>query len=261
MPWPGCPRAHHCANRRNSSLPRPAPTSREKTPRRCFPTSSHAALAIYETVDDESLNPSEAEEKQLRQAYCLLKFARYDEATPIYNALLATPLANAARFYLAYTDYVNDRWSAAMNGFSKVVVDNSDPARMTPYYLAQLYYRDGDWKKAYAEASKLIKGNCPAEYLPEMLRVAGESLYGMGETDKAVAALKQYLQLTDRPLPSALYIVGVDDYNRGDYKNAIRLLTDVVTQDNARKLRRRPDGPRPGREKRLRQRHHRTGLL
>lgn len=191
------------------------------------------ALAIYETVDGESLNPSEAEEKQLRQAYCLLKFARYDEATPIYNALLATPLANAARFYLAYTDYVNDRWSAAMNGFSKVVVDNSDPARMTPYYLAQLYYCDGDWKKAYAEASKLIKGNCPAEYLPEMLRVAGESLYGMGETDKAVAALKQYLQLTDRPLPSALYIVGVDDYNRGDYKNAIRLLTDVVTQDNA----------------------------
>lgn len=191
------------------------------------------ALAIYETVSDDALNPSEAEEKQLRQAYCLLKFSRYEEASAIYNSLFATPQANSARFYLAYIDYVNSRWSAAMNGFSKVIVNDSDPARMTPYYLAQLNYREGNWKEAYTQADKLLKGNVPPEYLPEMLRIAGESLYGMGDTSKAIPLLERYISQTPRPLPSALYIVGVNDYEHGDYTGAIKMLTDVVPQEDA----------------------------
>lgn len=191
------------------------------------------ALAVYETVESDALNPSEAEEKTLRQAYCLLKFARYDEARTLLDSLLSTPQANSARFYLAYIDYVGNRREAALAGFSKVTVDGSAPACMTPYYLAQLYYAKEDWRKAESEASRLISAGCPEGYLPEMLRISGESLYALGDNARAVPLLEQYKAKVAEPLPPALYILGTDAYEKGDFNRAIELLTPVVELDNA----------------------------
>lgn len=191
------------------------------------------ALTVYQSVNPQALNPSDAEEKALREAYCLLKFARYDEAVGLLNPLVYTPAANSARFYLAYVDYVNNRTDKALEGFRKVRVDQSSPARMTPYYLAQLQYGKGNWDEAYRQANSLITSGCPAEYLPEMLRIAGESLYAKGDMNGAVGLLSQYKTLVSEPVASALYILGLDAYDGGRYEDAIRLLTPVVEQDNA----------------------------
>ncbi len=191
------------------------------------------ALEIYQSINNDALNPSDSEEKNLNEAYCLLKFARYDEAKNIYNSLLSTPQANSAKFYLAYIDYVKGNYAEALTGFKKVTIDNTDPASRTPYYLAQLYYRQGDYQQALSQARKLLAGNCPEEYLPETQRIAGESLYELGNVNEAIPLLESYANSTENPLPSALYILGVNAYNRGNYQKALSMLTPVVSQENA----------------------------
>lgn len=192
-----------------------------------------AALEIYRSLDQQTLNPSDAEEKTLREAYCLLKFARYDEAASLLNGLLATPAANDARFYLAYIDYVKGDYRKALAGFEKVIQDGTEPSLRTPYYLAQLHYRLGEYSKALQEANGLLASGCPAEYLSETQRIAGECYYATGDTSRALPLLRTYIENTETPQPSALYILGINAYELGDYADAIKYLAPVVDGDNA----------------------------
>ncbi len=192
-----------------------------------------AALEIYRSVDPAALNPSDAEEKTLGEAYCLLKFARYDEAKRLYESLATTPAGNEARFYLAYIDYVEDRPKEALDGFSKVIDNGEAPVNMTPYYIAQLQYRLGDYSAAKQTAWRLLNGRCPAQYLPETKRVYGESLHELGDTRGAIPYLKEYVDAVETPRPSASYILGVDAYDRGDYSEAVTMFQPVLTENNA----------------------------
>lgn len=191
-----------------------------------------AALEIYRSVNADALNPSEAEEKMLNEAYCLLKFSRTDEARRIYDSLLSTPRANDARFYLAYIDYIGGDYRAALDGFLKVRQGDETPVSQTPYYLAQVYYRLGEYRKAADTARALLAGNCPEEYRPETQRVLGESLHELGDRAGAIPLLRQYVAAVETPRPSALYILGRDAYDRGEYAEAVELLTPVSRENN-----------------------------
>lgn len=192
-----------------------------------------AALEIYHSVDPGALSLSDAEEQALGEAYCLLKFARYDEAKALYTPLLSTSRANEARFYLAYIDYVEGRYKDALAGFLKVNGNKTAPADKKPYYVAQLHYLLGDYENARKWAGNALAENPPAEYVPELKRVLGESLHELGLTTDAIPYLTEYYQSAGTPLPSVCYILGVDAYNHGNYNKAIEMLTPVVRENNA----------------------------
>lgn len=195
-----------------------------------------AALALYDSVDPEVLNPSQAEKLLLDKGYCLLKFARYDEAQRIFGSLRATPAADEAGFYSAYIDYVEQRYDDAARRFEALPwqsARNGSPLTMTPYYLAQIRYRLGDFPQAARMARKLLDSGCPAEYLPETTRIYGESLYETGKRREGVEILRKYIDSVESPLPSSLYILGQDSYDNGAYAGAVKLLTPVTAENNA----------------------------
>lgn len=192
-----------------------------------------AALEIYRSVNPDALNSTDAEKKALGEAYCLLKFARYDEAKALYSPLLSTSVANEARFYIAYIDYVGGRHVEALAGFSKVNNNGKAPANKSPYYMAQLHYLLGDYEKARTLAGNALKANPPEEYLPELKRVLGESLHELGQTSSALPYLTDYYRSVETPRPSTCYILGVNEYNQGNNIEAINLLTPVVNENNA----------------------------
>ena len=70
----------------------------------------------------------------------------------------------------------------------------------------------------------MLASNTDADFRPEMLRIAGESLYNMGDDSQAVEYLRQYASTTENPLPSTLYILGISEYNEGNYAAAIESL-------------------------------------
>lgn len=192
-----------------------------------------AALEVYRSVEPGALNPSEAEAVAIGEGYCLLKFARYDEAKALFSPLLTTPSANEARFYLAYVDYVEGHYREALAGFSKVIVKDEAPTDKTPYYMAQLYYLTSDHAAARDLSSRLLKGATPAEYLPELKRVMGESLHQLGDTRGAIPYLKDYYGSVETPEPSASYILGVDAYESGAYREAVAYLQPALSDGNA----------------------------
>lgn len=192
------------------------------------------ALMAYREVNPEALNPSLGEACRYHLAYCLLQTGHTESAEKAYMALTATSYANDARFYLGYIDYQRGDYAKARTQFKNVNSSTGMPAAMADYYLAQIEYMSKEYPEAARLAQRLLTLNSDVqpEFRNEALRVAGESLYETGKTKEAMTYLQQYVSACPSPQLSALYILGVEEYNRGDWRQSIERLTPVTADLN-----------------------------
>ncbi len=193
-----------------------------------------AAIEQYDAVDPSSLNLSVAAAYRYHLAYCLMMNGEFERAGALYDILSRDgKYANDARFYKAYIEYVRDDYDRALDLFRKVTPHVSGPTSMTDYYLSQIYYTRKDFDHALSTATRLLDRDVPQEFRAEALRVAGESAYSLDRPAEAVELLNDYVKLTDSPLPSAMYVLGLSRYDTGDYQGAISDLAAVTKEDNA----------------------------
>lgn len=192
------------------------------------------ALKRYADVAPEALDPDRAEDCLYREAYCLLKTGGYDRAEAVYDSLLPTSRYGAdARFYQGYIAYARGDYRRAVSILSGVRRVKGTPAADAGYYLAQSLLMTGDYRQAEREARALLDGgDCPDAYRAETRRVLGEALYATGDRRAAVRVLETYLGETDSPAASAMYILGVNDFQNGNYRCAVERLAPATNFDS-----------------------------
>lgn len=192
------------------------------------------ALIKYCEVPSGVLDGASDDYLSYRKAYCHLLTAQYDVAERIFATLANSgraPYANPSRFYLGYLAYRDGEYAKALPLLEQVA-RTGDPD-LTPAaraYMSQIYYAQGNNEKALEEGRKVLASGAAAFY-PEANRVCGEALYDMGRTQEAIPMLWLYADAAEDPAPSALYILGADEYAKGEYQNAINLLRRVVSAD------------------------------
>lgn len=192
------------------------------------------ALDIYTHISPEALSGSLRDDLLYRTAYCCLQTSRYDRALPLLEKLSdSDTYYNAAQFYRGFIAYDNGDYAEAEQLFLDTDTSQA-PGNMADYYLSQIYYVRGNYEKALSTARDvlLLQGIAP-EFSNEALRIAGESSYALGNMTSAVDYLERYVESTDTPAPSAMYILGVHAYDTSDYEEAIRLLGPVTACDDA----------------------------
>lgn len=191
------------------------------------------ALRIFDTVDADALDLDAGEDLIYRRSYCLMMMGDKERALPGFDRLASTKrYGNAAHFYqgyIAYTDRDYDRALTLLQGVNR----NTAPGNMAGYYLAQIYYVRGDWNKALAEARPLTDADVEPQYRTEATRIAGESLWNLGDETAALKYLRRYADEATDPLPSALYLLGLADYRDGNYNAAIQRLGSVTHEEGA----------------------------
>lgn len=185
-------------------------------------------IGAYSLVDTEALTADRCEDLTYRLAYSYMMLGESDKALSLFESLTSNKrYGNAARLYKAYIayslrDYVNARFL-----FGEVDLDR-DPGQAARYYLCQLDFLDGNFRKAYSDAVGLLSTGHLDEFKPELNRIAGESLYNLGNTADALPYLRKYVAEAQSPRSSAFYILGVDDYENGRYSEAIDRLQKAV---------------------------------
>ena len=192
------------------------------------------ALKAYSNVSATALDPALGNDALYRKAFCLLKLAEYDRAAKIYDTLRNDgTYANNARFYQGYIAYVREDYSQAAELMRSVRPDGM-PTVMAGYYLAQMAFLRGDFAEATRQAKTLLTHTgVEPEFTAEANRIAGESLFRMGDTTQGLTYLRRYVASTESPRRSALYILGVDAYEHGDWRGAVEMLTPVTADDSA----------------------------
>lgn len=195
-----------------------------------------AALKRYAALDPSGLDDADAAALRFRHALCLMMTADYDPARKLFGEVAGSKAAGeygpASVFYLGYMAYCDGNVDEALRRFEAATA--ADPALSAPanVYTAQLLYARGDNERALSAARKTIK-TPEGPFHPEARRIAGEALYNLGRSEEAVPLLWVYAQAVESPAPSALYILGVDEYQQGHYSEASSLLSRVATDPSA----------------------------
>lgn len=191
------------------------------------------ALAQYKLVEPEALEYSRAQDYTYRKSYSLLRLADYSDAEAGFKSLLGSQkYGNSAKFYTGYIAYINKDYKEAINLFDQVDA-TSELGDMANYYKSQIYFLNKDYKKAYDLSRKMFNKDVEPLYIAEANRIAGESLYNMGDVVSAIPYLQNYVNAVELPLPSAQYILGVSQYKNHEYDKAIETLEAVTQEKNA----------------------------
>jgi len=193
------------------------------------------ALALYRQVNRNALTPARQAELDFRMAYCMMRTGKSDQALPLFASITGNrQLANAALFYQGYILFGKGDYTKA-----KLLLEGVSPAapgNLAPVYLSQIYYFERDYTKALNCAKRFLSAppkEADALQVAETKRIAGESLYHQGDIRAALPYLKEYVAAVEVPQPSALYILGVEAFNDGNYQQALEYLRPVTPLDDA----------------------------
>lgn len=200
----------------------------------CFAGSPATALAYYEKVNPLSLTSSRAESLYYRLGYCYLRTAFYDKAKTCFDRLLKTRYGNQAKFYCGYIELLQGHADAAAS-ILQGIVPGTRAADLGTCLLAQIYYLKHDYDKARSAAQKAADmPGLPDAYRAEANRIVGESLYMTTNSySAAIPYLRKYRSMVQNPALSALYILGVSEYEDGRYQSAINSLQPVTSDRTA----------------------------
>ena len=208
------------------------------------------ALEIYRESNLDVLPTSERNLYYYREGVCLLRRGFYAEARPLFKTISTDKAYSLiASYYLGYLDYIEGKNPDAILKFESVAKVQNATASLPKYlygerlypefYLAQCYFRAGEWDKCVKMAQGVLRrDNLPErEMTLETVRVEGMSLYELGDYARAQGLLETYvIGAGDNAGDDALYALGVCEYEAGMYGQAAshfsRILTanDILTQ-------------------------------
>lgn len=191
------------------------------------------ALAEYNKVEPAALTDTRLEELSYRCGYSYMLLGEYDAAASYFRSLnTADEYGNAARFYQGYIAYIKKDYPLALSLFRNVDT-NREPGEAAPYYEAQIAFTQGNYSRSLELATRMLKEGKVPQFSAECKRIAGESLYNLGDEDAAIPYLWKYCAEAKDPQPSAFYILGVNEYRQGNYDAAIKLLQQAIGTHSA----------------------------
>jgi TolA-binding protein len=139
--------------------------------------------------------------------------------------------SQASIYYIAYINYATGRYEDAMQEFN-YLKKNPEYREQANYYIAQINYIEDNHDEVVKLTERLLRMYPDSDNNTELYRIAGNSYYQLGNQRRAIAMLKRYVALTDVPARGERYLLGICEYNQGDYGNAVEALSQTVTEED-----------------------------
>lgn len=191
------------------------------------------ALRRYESIDPMALTPARADAVSFREGYAYMLLGEPETAASCFNTLLSKPLwRDTAQFYLGYLAYQRKDYTTALQYF-RATDTTEAPGNAAPYYVAQIEFAQGNYNASLEAARTLLQRGAVREFIPECNRLAGESLYNLGDRAEAIPYLWKYCAEATSPQASAYYILGTDEYDKGNTDAAVKLLQQATSSPSA----------------------------
>lgn len=179
--------------------------------------------------DIDLLSAEEQEAYSFRLAYSLLQTGEMGKARAYFDRIgqIGTHYREASIYYVAYIDYATGKYDDALIEFTRL---KENPAFHEPsqYYITQIYFIQNKYEKVIKEGEALLSHYPDSPNNGEIYRIVGDAAYHLGDSDKAIRMLSRYVDLTDHPLRSDLYILGVCYYDNGKYKQSVQMLSRTI---------------------------------
>ena len=192
------------------------------------------AIAMLKHCDFDALGTKDREDCVFRLAQSYMKIDNLEEAHAWFQVLKAVGHRYQvdAVYNLAYLDYVQQRYDAALEGFREVSGEKTYE-RLAPYYIADIALVKGNASEARQLAADFITKYPNEEKTGEMHRIAGEANYALKDYSVAVSELEAYRASTDKVARKAYYVLGMSYYQTRVFSKAATCLGEATTLDDA----------------------------
>lgn len=180
------------------------------------------ALEFYGKSNIANLNNRQIAEMKFHQGYAYFVLQQFDKAMPLFNSIRQLPKDPNyydANYYYGFLLFGEKRYSEAIAAF---LIAEKEPAyqEVVPFYLAELYYFNGDRDKAlaYGEAALQKKAQY---YNSELKQLVGHIWFEKRKFDKALPYLEQYAAGKEQLRREDLYELSYCYYEAKNWKKSI----------------------------------------
>lgn len=183
-------------------------------------------LAWFNKLSAQDLEPEDRDEFYFKLGYANFKLDDYDAARSAFHEVKDgdSQYAAPALYYYSHIEYDNKNYQAALVGFLKLENDEKF-GKIVPYYIAQIYYLQGQYEEVTKYASKLHeKGGIANER--DLNHLVGDAFYRTEKYDEAIPYLLKYNELSNVTREDN-YRLGYAYYKTGAWAKAINTLDRV----------------------------------
>ncbi|NNE25786.1 MAG: tetratricopeptide repeat protein [Saprospiraceae bacterium] len=187
------------------------------------------ARSYYEGLNADWLSTSEKEFVDFRIGYCHITEKRFTDALTYFNKArnYNGPHYIDAAYYSGICNYFMNNKEAAIDAFEEV--QNATRYRkLIPYYLAQIYFKDGAYDDAIVYAKrKLESGSANAS---AMHKILGLSYLAKSDYTNALIHLDAYAKQANKLTENEFYQIAITHYNLGQYDESIPFFKELSYQ-------------------------------
>jgi TolA-binding protein len=185
------------------------------------------ALIWFNQLSAKDINAEDRPEYLFKLGYANFQEANYDAARNAFHDIKddSTQYSAPALYFYSHIAYMNKAYSVAEAGFIKLK-DKAQYASIAPYYLAQIYYLQNDYKRVIEiapnvmDTSKVFNQN-------DMNHLVGDSYYRENRFAEAVPYLEAYNKNAQTTRDDD-YQLGYAYYRSAMYDKAAKLFDRVA---------------------------------
>lgn len=189
------------------------------------------ALAWLNQVDLSVLEKEKQDEVYFKIGYANFQLGEYKTArNSFFNVKDSDSQYGApALYYYSHIAYQEKSYQLALEGFEKLLTD-ARFKEVVPYYIAQIYYLEGDYEKVTQFAPQIMD-SIDAKNSADLNHLIGDAYYKVGKYDEAVPYLETYDKLSKTSREED-YQLGYSYYKSSSYDKAIKMFDRVAKRDD-----------------------------
>ncbi len=194
-----------------------------------------SALTYYEKTSITNLSNRQIADMKFHQGYAYFTMEQYDKARPLLETIArkqGDPNYADANYYYGMIVYASGSHKEAQTAF-QAIENNPKYKSVVPFYIANLYYVQGDKDKSLDYAREALSKSESRHYDVPMKELVGHSLFEKGEYAQALPYLKEYVEKTPKVSRETLYELSYSYYHENKLKEAVEGLKQLSGGDDS----------------------------
>jgi tetratricopeptide (TPR) repeat protein len=180
------------------------------------------AINYYTQAGIDNLSNQQIAEMKFHKAYAHFTLQQFKEAKPLFNAirqLPSDPNYVDANYYYGFISFYEKKYDDALKAFT-IAESNATYQNIIPFYVAEIYYFNGERDKALEYAEKKIKSG-GQYYDLQLKQLAGHLLFDKKEYARALPYLEEYVKKSDKVRREDMYELAYCYYSAGNWDKSI----------------------------------------
>jgi tetratricopeptide (TPR) repeat protein len=192
------------------------------------------ALNAFSKVSIADLNNEELITMKYLQGYLYFKLGNWDKATNLLNSirqLKQSKYYTDANYYAGFIALQKKDFTLALTCF-EIASNNEAYARLTPFYISQIYYFNGDIDAAMLNCEKALQLE-GQYYNLQLQQLMGHLLFEKKQYQKAVPYLAKYVAAQDKVEVQDLYQLSFCYFQDQQWEKSIEGFKKLANVDDS----------------------------